>query len=606
MQLNSTPVFVPAPRGVTRTLYSRLGRRLANVVLAVGLAAAGSIPASLMAAVPARAAGFDAPAAEAQLISAINSDRAANGQGPLLVNPVLSNIARSAPHNVCGSGTLHGRSQDMIERNYFSHLIPPCSQYVWPILSSYGVQYSGAGENIGWNTYSPQSVAVSQVNTQFMNSSGHRANILGNFNQVGVGAYAAPGAWSGNGSALTGVIMFTEIFAMGPPPPVVAPPPTPAPSSLGPVCASSTPGSATPTLARNGHQLTTVNKDGRIEAFALGADGALWHSWESAVNGTWTSWYSLGKMSSGAFASDPAAGTNPDGRLEVFVTGSDGSVCHTWQLVPGGGWSQLSSLGSPGAGFTGISSFATNADGRMELFAVAPDGSAAHNWQLAPGGLSGWSGWNALGRPGAGSFKGSVAPGRNGDGRLEVTAVDANGAMFHAWQLAPSGAWSAWYGLSSPSSTVKILGTPGNTTNSDGRIESIARGSDNRLWHIWQVSPSGGWGPWSPLGGSGVASDPAAGRNGDGRLEVFTSASDGSVGHIFQTSPGGAWSPMMALASSGTSMAGTPQTQTNVDGTMEALAQDSLTQTMHMTKQYFPSGGWTPWATLTGTTFPAF
>ncbi|MFN2466219.1 MAG: CAP domain-containing protein [Candidatus Dormibacteria bacterium] len=591
MQVNSAAGAPCLPLGTPRPSGDRLRRRLTRLLVAGGLAAASCVPGTLLTAVPAHAAtAFDAAAAETQMFNLVKQDRAANGQPPVVFNPALSAIARDGNITACGL-VVHGRSQDMLDRNYFGHPIPPCGTLVFPSLSSAGFSYSSAGENIAWNNTSPQSTSVDQANTDLMNSPGHRANILGAYNQVGIGVVAASGGYQG----YNGAVIYTQIFLQGPLPA----PPTPTVS-----CASTTLSTTAPVLARGGHQLTITNSDGRIEAFGLGADGGLWHSWEGAVNGSWTSWYSLGTMSSGSFSSDPAAGINTDGRLEVFVTGADGSVCHTWQMSPGGGWSQLSSLGGPGSGFAGISSIATNADGRLELFGVGRDGTVWHNWQWAAGGLSGWAGWYSLGGPGGGTFRGAVAPGRNGDGRLEISAVDASGAMWHAWQFAPSSGWTSFYSLHAPSGSVQVMGTPGNVTNADGRLEVMAHGSDNQLWHIWQTSPSGGWGGWYPLGGN-IAGDPNAGRNGDGRLEVFATAADGSVVHTWQFAPGSGWTGVYALAKSGTSMSGTPQTGTNVDGTMEAIAQDSLTRTMQVTKQWVPSGGWTPWSVLPGTTFPA-
>ncbi|HEV3233569.1 MAG TPA: CAP domain-containing protein [Candidatus Dormibacteraeota bacterium] len=176
---------------------------------------------------PARAAGFDANSAEQQLFNLINQDRAANGKPALQLNASLDNIARGGNISVCSGETVHGRSQDMIERNFFSHQIPSCGAYVWPAISNAGIQYSSAGENIAWNNYSPQSTSVDQANTAFMNSAGHRANILGDYNQVGVGAWMASGPWTGNGNPLNGVIMYTEIFVNAP---IVTPPPPPPPT----------------------------------------------------------------------------------------------------------------------------------------------------------------------------------------------------------------------------------------------------------------------------------------------------------------------------------------------------------------------------------------
>jgi hypothetical protein len=38
-----------------------------------------------------------------------------------------------------------------------------------------------------------------------------------------------------------------------------------------------------------------LNSDGRLEVFALGLDGALWHIWQDAAHsGPWSAWASLG------------------------------------------------------------------------------------------------------------------------------------------------------------------------------------------------------------------------------------------------------------------------------------------------------------------------
>jgi hypothetical protein len=123
----------------------------------------------------------------------------------------------------------------MIARNYFSHQIPPCGQYVWSVFNLGA--YTSAGENIGWNNY-PPSQSVGQINTAFMNSPEHRANILGGYNQMGTGAWAATGPWSGAGGPYNSVIMYTEIFINSPssggaPPPPPPPPPPPSRSGGG-------------------------------------------------------------------------------------------------------------------------------------------------------------------------------------------------------------------------------------------------------------------------------------------------------------------------------------------------------------------------------------
>jgi len=102
-------------------MWGEIRRRAVQTTFAVLL---GSLLGLQLPAGPvtAHATAFDPNAAEQQLFGLINQDRAQNGLGPLVANPTMFNIARGAPHQVCGNGqTYNGRAQDMIERQYFSH-----------------------------------------------------------------------------------------------------------------------------------------------------------------------------------------------------------------------------------------------------------------------------------------------------------------------------------------------------------------------------------------------------------------------------------------------------------------------------------------------------
>ena len=127
---------------------------------------------------------------ERQLVALTNQSRAAAGLRSLKVDSTLTSIAR-------------GRSKDMIVRGYFSHNIPPSGKTVFSILDSKRYCYAIAGENIGWNNY-PDSTATKTVHRMFMESPGHRANILGKrWDVIGIGAYKGP----------TGKKMWTVLFA---------------------------------------------------------------------------------------------------------------------------------------------------------------------------------------------------------------------------------------------------------------------------------------------------------------------------------------------------------------------------------------------------------
>jgi acylphosphatase len=260
------------------------------------------------------------------------------------------------------------------------------------------------------------------------------------------------------------------------------------------------------------------NADGRLEVFARGADGALWHIWQKAPNGDWSGWQSLGGV-----VSMPAVGRNKDGRLEVFAQGTDGALHHIWQVKANGTWSNWSSLG----GWITNPVVANNADGRLEVFVQGGDNALHHIWQTAPN--NGWSGWQSLG-----GWIRNPSVARNKDGRLEVFIQGGDNAMHHIWQTSPNNNWSGWASLGG------WVRNPSAITNKDGRIEVFVLGGDNAMHHIWQVSPNGSFGSWSGLAGQ-LIGGPVVGMNKDGRLETFVKGTDAGLWHAWQSAVNGRW-----------------------------------------------------------------
>ncbi|HET9052434.1 MAG TPA: hypothetical protein VFO60_12090, partial [Candidatus Dormibacteraeota bacterium] len=147
--------------------------RVAGAAVAAAIALTGQAVAGRLAPTPVHAdASFDAT-----LFALINTDRAQNGLGPLRWNSRLTSIAETEQYGGCGFW-ISGRAQDMINRNYFSHTI--CgSQNVFNIMRNDGLPFGWAGENIGWEAGISDPVqAATYLNTQYMNSPEHRANIL--------------------------------------------------------------------------------------------------------------------------------------------------------------------------------------------------------------------------------------------------------------------------------------------------------------------------------------------------------------------------------------------------------------------------------------------
>lgn len=115
---------------------------------------------------------------EQEVIRLVNEIRAENGLGALSYDWELSRVARY-------------KSQDMKDNNYFSHTSPVYGS-PFQMLKSFGITYSSAGENIAKGYATPQAV----VNA-WMNSSGHRANILNaNYTTIGVGYVSGGNYWT--------------------------------------------------------------------------------------------------------------------------------------------------------------------------------------------------------------------------------------------------------------------------------------------------------------------------------------------------------------------------------------------------------------------------
>ncbi|MES0341587.1 MAG: CAP domain-containing protein [Candidatus Humimicrobiaceae bacterium] len=111
--------------------------------------------------------------AESQMIHLINSIRSSRGLQLLNPNPVLNSIARS-------------RSQDMLNRNYFSHYTPE-GKNIFNILVENGIMYAMGAENLSQSS-PPSWGSPEAVINSWMNSSGHRANLLNpHYGQLGLG-----------------------------------------------------------------------------------------------------------------------------------------------------------------------------------------------------------------------------------------------------------------------------------------------------------------------------------------------------------------------------------------------------------------------------------
>lgn len=122
---------------------------------------------------------------QAQVVRLVNQERAAAGLGGLSSDSQLTAVAQR-------------KAEDMAKNGYFSHTSPTYGS-AFDMLKAAGISYRTAGENIAKG----QKTAETVMNG-WMNSSGHRANILSSgYTRIGVG-YAVDGS---------GTPYWVQIFA---------------------------------------------------------------------------------------------------------------------------------------------------------------------------------------------------------------------------------------------------------------------------------------------------------------------------------------------------------------------------------------------------------
>ena len=104
-----------------------------------------------------------------EVVRLVNAERAKKGLAALSTDSLLMKTATV-------------KSQDMAKNKYFSHTSPTYGS-PFDLMKQYGVSYRTAGENIAMGQTTP-----AQVMDGWMNSEGHRANILNSaYTRIGVG-----------------------------------------------------------------------------------------------------------------------------------------------------------------------------------------------------------------------------------------------------------------------------------------------------------------------------------------------------------------------------------------------------------------------------------
>jgi uncharacterized protein YkwD len=142
------------------------------------------------------------------LLSGTNTQRLNNGETALALNGLLDNAAQA-------------KANDMAARDYWSHNTPD-GQTPWSFMTAAGYSYQLAGENLAYGF-----TTSSDTITGWMNSPGHRANILNSgYTEVGFGIINIAN-YQGTGPETLVVAMYGTPANVAPAPVASAPTPTP-------------------------------------------------------------------------------------------------------------------------------------------------------------------------------------------------------------------------------------------------------------------------------------------------------------------------------------------------------------------------------------------
>jgi alpha-galactosidase len=254
------------------------------------------------------------------------------------------------------------------------------------------------------------------------------------------------------------------------------------------------PASASPALVRF--------DDTHASAFVRDPGGSLRQNVRSGT-GWSTSWTDLGGPVGGKILGQPAAYGSADGRIDVFVRGTDNAV---WQRTfTGGTWGAWVSLGGT---VVDAPTVAWVDPTRWTVFARAGDGTI---WSRTAD-----TGWSGIGAPDNQPIDGRPSAVQDDAGVIHV-AVRARTDEVWERTRAADGTWSDWSDLGGT-----VSGSPTLVTTL-GRVYLFVLAADNKLWQ--RNYADGAWGGWFARGEFATdafqgAPGGAAGANGSAWLAV--------------------------------------------------------------------------------------
>lgn len=355
-----------------------------------------------------------------------------------------------------------------------------------------------------------------------------------------------------------------------------------------------------------------------IDAVAVGTAKSVSRIQRSNSTGAWTAWATAAGVTAG---SAPVLARGGDGRLQVFVRGTDGALWRNVEAVLDGAWAGWQSLGGTLAGGPCIGMNYVMNGSFFEMYARGTDGSLQQAAETAPGV---WSAWQSLG----GTITSTPVTAWDyfsGSPRTIIFARMNDGTVGYIRQVPRASSYVAgsWQGSQWQSLGGSIVGSPAVavTQGPSGPYSLVVfgRGTDNALWYNTQSAfGSDSWSGWASLGGT-ITGDPvvlayqqpAIGMIGDpeingwrNRVVVLARGPGNTLWDIFQSAPG-SWANAV-WENRGGPVTSDPAVVLNyTDRHLEVFARGPGNDLWY-TVQAGDNSSWSPWATLGGGPFTGF
>jgi GH43 family beta-xylosidase len=262
--------------------------------------------------------------------------------------------------------------------------------------------------------------------------------------------------------------------------------------------------------------------------------GAVRNRWTAGSG--WAAWNTPGQQPAGGFVGTPGASAR-NANIDVAAVGRNGEVWTTWW---DGSWHTWYSLGKPPPGVSLMGASAVSlSSSTWDVFVLGADREI---WRKTYTDGSGWTGWNVL-LPSPGGLKFLYPPTvmSPSAGNLDLHALASDGVMRTRIRFLPTDPWM-WLPLEGPQGDA--MTAPPVAAPRSGVTEWLVRGVDNHLW-VWRFGST--WTPVPTTGGPATISAGAGAAPPPGSTTLAVFIRSGPT--VYTSTESSTWTPWTSLGS---------------------------------------------------------